>query len=30
MSYPDPNTIHPIAGYEKEIYVKPNKNNTLL
>ena len=26
---PDPNVIHPIAGYEKEIYVKPaitNKN----
>lgn len=21
--YPNPNTIHPIAGYDKEIYVKP-------
>ena len=21
---PDPNTLHPIAGYEKEIYVKPS------
>ena len=21
--YPDPNVIHPIAGYDKEIYVKP-------
>ena len=20
---PDPNTVHPIAGYEKEIYIKP-------
>jgi virginiamycin A acetyltransferase len=20
---PDPNVIHPIAGYDKEIYVKP-------
>ena len=24
---PDPNTIHPIAGYEKEIYVKPAISN---
>jgi len=24
---PDPNTVHPIAGYEKEIYVKPTVNN---
>lgn len=24
---PDPNTIHPIAGYEKEIYVKPTVKN---
>ena len=24
---PDPNTIHPIAGYEKEIYVKPTIRN---
>lgn len=24
---PDPNTIHPIAGYEKEIYVKPTLTN---
>ena len=24
---PDPNTIHPIAGYEKEIYVKPTIKN---
>ena len=30
MSHPDPNTIHPIAGYEKRIYVKSNKNNTSL
>lgn len=21
--HPNPNTIHPIAGYDKEIYVKP-------
>ena len=20
---PDPNVIHPVAGYDKEIYVKP-------
>lgn len=29
---PNPNTIHPIAGYDKEIYVKPtikNKNITV-
>lgn len=24
---PDPNTVHPIAGYEKEIYVKPTLKN---
>ena len=24
---PDPNMIHPIAGYEKEIYVKPTVQN---
>ena len=24
---PDPNVIHPIAGYGKEIYVKPTINN---
>lgn len=24
---PDPNTIHPVAGYDKEIYVKPTLNN---
>ncbi len=24
---PDPNTVHPIAGYEKEIYVKPTVRN---
>ena len=24
---PDPNTIHPIVGYEKEIYVKPTITN---
>lgn len=24
---PDPNTVHPIAGYEKEIYVKPTLTN---
>jgi len=24
---PDPNTIHPIPGYEKEIYVKPTITN---
>ena len=24
---PDPNTIHPIAGYENEIYVKPTVTN---
>ncbi len=23
MNIPDPNTVHPIAGYEKEIYVRP-------
>ena len=25
--FPDPNVIHPIAGYEKEIYVKPAINH---
>lgn len=25
--HPDPNTIHPIIGYEKEIYVKPTITN---
>ena len=25
--YPDPNTIHPIAGYDNEIYVKPTITN---
>lgn len=25
--HPDPNVIHPIAGYEKEIYVKPTITN---
>ena len=24
---PDPNTVHPIAGYDKEIYVKPTLKN---
>ena len=24
---PDPNTIHPIPGYEKEIYIKPTLTN---
>ena len=24
---PDPNVIHPIAGYEKEIYIKPTVTN---
>ena len=24
---PDPNVIHPIAGYDKEIYVKPTIRN---
>ena len=24
---PDPNTIHPIAGYDKEIYVRPTVTN---
>ncbi|MBQ3258260.1 MAG: CatB-related O-acetyltransferase [Oscillospiraceae bacterium] len=26
-SHPNPNTIHPIAGYDKEIYVKPTIQN---
>lgn len=25
--YPNPNTIHPIAGYDKEIYAKPTISN---
>ena len=25
--HPDPNTIHPIAGYDREIYVKPTLRN---
>ena len=25
--YPDPKTIHPIPGYDKEIYVRPTINN---
>lgn len=24
---PDPNTVHPVPGYEKEIYVKPSLTN---
>lgn len=24
---PDPNVIHPISGYDKEIYVKPTVKN---
>ena len=27
---PDPNTIHPIPGYDKEIYVKPTIKNPQL
>lgn len=27
MSTPNPNTVHPIAGYDKEIYVKPTIKN---
>ena len=27
MSSPNPNTVHPIAGYDKEIYVKPTIKN---
>lgn len=27
MSAPNPNTVHPIAGYNKEIYVKPTIKN---
>ena len=26
-TFPDPNTIHPIPGYDKEIYVKPTIKN---
>ncbi len=25
---PDPNTVHPIAGYDREIYVKPTLKNS--
>lgn|GEM_PF-3004843 len=24
---PDPNKVHPIKGYDKEIYIKPTINN---
>ena len=27
MSAPNPNTVHPIAGYDKEIYIKPTIKN---
>ncbi len=27
MKKPDPNAVHPIAGYDKEIYVKPTIRN---
>ncbi|WP_294111936.1 hypothetical protein [uncultured Fibrobacter sp.] len=27
MSAPNPNTMHPIAGYDKEIYIKPTIKN---
>ena len=27
MNTPNPNTVHPIAGYEKEIYIKPTIKN---
>ena len=27
---PDPNKVHPIAGYDKEIYVKPTIKNPRL
>ena len=27
MATPNPNTVHPIAGYDKEIYVKPTIKN---
>ena len=27
QNIPAPNTIHPIAGYDKEIYVKPTLKN---
>ena len=30
VNYPDPNVIHPIAGYDKEIYVKPTITNPIL
>ena len=26
-THPDPNTLHPVAGYDKEIYVKPAVKN---
>ena len=25
--FPNPNTVHPVIGYEKEIYIKPTINN---
>ena len=28
VQIPNPNTIHPVAGYDKEIYVKPTIKNT--
>ena len=27
VKYPDPNVIHSIVGYDKEIYVKPTITN---
>lgn len=27
---PDPNMVHPIPGYEKEIYVKPTVTKVLI
>lgn len=27
MKLPDPNNIHPITGYDKEINIKPTRNN---
>ncbi len=27
---PDPNKVHPIAGYDKEIYIKPAINNPII
>lgn len=26
---PDPNVVHPIAGYESEIYIKPTVSSDL-